>query len=271
MNKTSVAIAHALALPSAFVVFRGFEESIITASELGYNGVELALRSANEIDVHQLDKLLSKAKLEVSAISTGQIFAERGFSFTSVNQQIRDELHKTFYGLIRLASEFGKKVNIGRVRGFLSEGHEKECMNLFTESMMQICEYALKYNVDILLEPINRYETNFINNVEDASEIVKRLKIENLFIMPDLFHMNIEDSSIENSLAKHIDKIKYIHLADSNRLAPGMGHLDFDSIFATLQKTGYDGWLTMEILPNPTPVLAASEAIKTIKRKFKVE
>ena len=70
MKKIAVAIAHKEALPEAFVVFRGFEENIPLAADLGYNGVELALRRADEIDGTKIAKLLSKANMEVSAIST---------------------------------------------------------------------------------------------------------------------------------------------------------------------------------------------------------
>jgi len=68
-------------------------------------------------------------------------------------------------------------------------------------------------------------------------------------LMPDLFHMNIEDASFRVAFEAARDHITYIHVADSNRLAPGWGHLPFDEILMILRDTGYDGWLTAEILP----------------------
>ena len=81
-----------------------------------------------------------------------------------------------------------------------------------------------------------------------------------MMLMPDVFHMNIEDVTIGPELAENIDHIKYIHIADSNRLAPGQGHLDFQNILDNLLRVGYDGWLSLEILPNPDPDTAAKQA-----------
>jgi sugar phosphate isomerase/epimerase len=71
----------------------------------------------------------------------------------------------------------------------------------------------------------------------------------NVKLMPDVFHMNIEDKTIGGELAKYIDYVAYIHLADSNRLAPGQRHTDFEDIFARLKEASYDGWVSVEILP----------------------
>ena len=79
--KLPVAIADKDA-PSTFVVWRGIQESIIKAADLGYHGVELALKSANDVDPDQLNTLLSRHNLEVSCISTGQVFATLGLYFT---------------------------------------------------------------------------------------------------------------------------------------------------------------------------------------------
>lgn len=265
MNKIAVAIAHKEAQPEAFVVFRGFEENIPRAADLGYDGVELALRRAGEIDATKIVKLLSKANIEVSAISTGQIFAETGLTLMDSDSSGRQELFKIFFELIDLASDFGKKINIGRVRGSLIIGEEKKCMGLFDEGIRKICDYATNKNVDILLEPVNRYEINFINNLKEAGELIDVLKIPNLYIMPDLFHMNIEDAVIEDELVKYREKINYIHFADSNRLAPGWGHTNFLSIQKTLNSFRYNGWHTVEILPTPEPLKAASQAINYLK------
>ena len=58
--------------------------------------------------------------------------------------------------------------------------------------------------------------------------------------------------------------MKYIHLADSNRLAPGWGHLDFDEVFAALREIRFDGWASIEILPKPDPDTAARQAAQYV-------
>ncbi len=262
MIKLSVAIAGKNALPSAFVVFRGFEESIIKAADLGYNGVELALKSADEINPEQLSTILTRTNMEISCISTGQVFADKGLMFTDPNKEKRAEVTKIFKGFIDLASEYGRLVNIGRVRGRIGSDGQEEAEKRFVDVARELCEYAQPKNVKLILEPVNRYEINFINSVSEGVELMKKVNMPNMKLMPDIFHMNIEDVTIGNELEKNINFIEYIHLADSNRLAPGQGHTDFDDIFSHLKKAGYNGWVSIEILPKPDPDTAAGQAAK---------
>ena len=261
--KLSIAIASQNALPSAFVVFRGFENSMIKAAELGYDGVELALKNAREIDRRLLQSLLEKTGLQVSCISTGQVYAETGYMFTDADEQKRNELKTIFRELIDLAADFGHFVNIGRVRGQINGTAGAE--HLFIEMVHELCEDAASKNVTFILEPVNRYEIDFINSVEEGVQMLEKVNRSNLKLMPDVFHMNIEDAKIGAELSRNCAHIAYIHLADSNRLAPGWGHTDFDDIFRHLEMVHYDGWLSVEILPKPEPDIAAKQAIDFIK------
>ena len=258
--KLSVAIAGEHALPSAFVVFRGFEKSIQKAAWLGFNGVELALRRAEEIDPAFLRSLLDTHGLEVSCISTGQVYADGGLRLTHEDVEKRNDTIRIFKALIDLAAEFGQIVNIGRVRGAIGNKPRSEVEGLFIEVARELCAYALKRDVTIILEPVNRYEIDFIVSVKEGVALMKKIGMPNMMLMPDVFHMNIEDVTIGPELAENIDHIKYIHIADSNRLAPGQGHLDFQNILDNLLRVGYDGWLSLEILPNPDPDTAAKQA-----------
>jgi sugar phosphate isomerase/epimerase len=83
--------------------------------------------------------------------------------------------------------------------------------------------------------------------------------------MLDTFHMNIEDVSIANSIKKCAPLIKHIHFLDSNRLAPGMGHLNMTEIYKTLLEIGYDGYLCLEALPLPSSRLCAQRGIEFFK------
>ncbi len=104
-----------------------------------------------------------------------------------------------------------------------------------------------KTGVPIILEPLNRYETHFINRVGQAVEICKEVgPPAAIKILADFFHMSIEEVNIADALTKGGEYIGYIHLADSNRLEPGAGHTDFTSGIKALKSIGYDGWLTIE-------------------------
>ena len=263
--KLSVAISGSNAAPSAFVVWRGFEESIRKAAEYVYHGVELALKTADDLDQVNLSKWLSRSNLEVSCISTGQVFATLGLYFTHPDKAVREKVVDVFEGIIKLSKDFGKLVNVGRSRGFISEGQSyEEAENLFIDTTERICDIAGNNGVTIILEPVNRYEINFINNLDEGAALLSKLRSSNVGLMPDVFHMNIEDDSIKGSLVRNASLVKYIHFADSNRLAPGQGHLDFDDIFMGLKEIRFNGWASIEILPKPDPDTAARQAAEFI-------
>jgi len=263
--KLAIAIASADAPASAFVVWRGFENSIRKASEYGYHGVELALKTAKDVDPDKLNRLLETHKMEVSCISTGQVFALLGIYFTHPNTAVRRQAVKVFEGLILLAKDFGKIINIGRTRGGVADGQPRqEAERLFVETAEQVCAIAQRHGVTILIEPVNRYEINFVNNLDEGAALLKKLACQNVGLMPDVFHMNIEDANIRESLLRHAGLIRYIHLADSNRLAPGQGHLDFDEVFEALKEAQFKGWASIEILPSPDPDTAAAAAANSI-------
>ena len=265
--KIALAIAPENALPSAFVVFRGLESSIRKAAELGYDGIELALLNKDQADIGKIRKLITEYHLEIPVVSSGQVFAGSRLWFTSPDRAIREKAVEVFKGLVDVAAEFGAMVNMGRVRGFIAEGETQETTEQrFKEVVEQIAGYASKKGVKLILEPVNRYEINFINNLDQGVDLIKKLGIDSLGLMPDVFHMNIEDDSIEGSLKKYIDYIDYIHFADSNRLAPGWGHLDFRSIVNTLNEVGYNGWISVEILPEPDPDSAAKQSIEYLRK-----
>ncbi len=266
--KIAVAIATADALPTAFVVFRGIEESIRKAAEMGYDGVELALMDKDQVDLGRVRRLTREHRLEIPVVSTGQVFAGHKLWFTSPDAAIRRRAVEIFKGLVDVAADFGAMVNMGRVRGFVAEGETAETAEQrFGDVVREIAAYARPRGVQLILEPVNRYEINFINSLEEGAALLERLAIPGLALMPDVFHMNIEDVSIEGSLQKYVRHIAYVHFADSNRLAPGWGHLDFGSIVRALEEVGYRGWTSVEVLPKPDPDSAARQAIRHL-RKF---
>jgi sugar phosphate isomerase/epimerase len=265
--KIAVAVAPENALPTAFVVFRGIEESISKAADMGYDGVELALLDKKQVDVGVVKKMLAARNLSVPVVSTGQVFAGSRLWFTSPDAAVRRKSIEVFKGLSEVASEFGAMLNMGRVRGPIGEGETVGTTEQrFGEVVGEIAEYAQPLGVQLILEPVNRYEINFINNLDEGADLIKKLGIPGLKLMPDVFHMNIEDVSIEGKLTEHIEHVAYVHFADSNRLAPGWGHLDFRSIITALRKAGYDGWVSVEILPKPDPDTAARQAINHLRQ-----
>ena len=248
--KLSVVIAGEDAPESAFVVWRGFKDSMEKAKRFGYQGVELALGCAGDVDAAALERALAQSGLHVSCISTGLTFARMGLYMTHPDPAKRREIVEVFRGLTLLAERHGGFINVGRARGFVAADQTRaESEALFLGCMGEILPFAAQHGGTILIEPINRYESNFLNSVDEACALLSRLPFENVGVMADVFHMNIEDDRIGASLRRNAGRVKYVHIADSNRRAPGQGHTDFGEILDALKETGYDGWLSAEVLP----------------------
>lgn len=119
---------------------------------------------------------------------------------------------------------------------------------------------AERLTARFLVEPLNRYETHFLNRVEQAVEEAERIGSPSVGVIADFFHMHIEESDINMTLRQFIGKIDHLHLADSNRKLPGQGHMDYPTHFRVLRELGYRGALALEcgILGDPSAELPRS-------------
>ena len=267
--KLGIAAAGPSAPPSAFVTFRDdFCRTIEHAAELGFDGVELALRAPEELDLRAVAARLAATGMEIPCISTGQVFATDGLYFTHPDAAVRQAALERVTGMIRLAAELGAMVNTGRVRGVVHAGESPETARArYLDCLHRCADVAEPLGVILAIEPVNRYEINFINSCEEALTLLRHAGRPCVKLMADLFHMNIEDASFRGALLAARHEIAYIHVADSNRLAPGWGHLPFDDIFNVLAEIGYDGYLTCEMLPKPGADEAAIQAAAFLRRK----
>jgi sugar phosphate isomerase/epimerase len=116
-------------------------------------------------------------------------------------------------------------------------------------------EYAASLGVDVALEPWNRYETYFLNRLEQAVALWQETGLANGGVMGDTFHMNIEEASMVGALRSAGKLLSHVHLADSNRAVAGRGHTDFRPILEALAEIGYDGYLSFEVMaPSGDPM-----------------
>lgn len=113
----------------------------------------------------------------------------------------------------------------------------------------EICRLLKENNIRLTLEAWNRYETYLITKLDMALKMVNEVGLENVGVMGDTFHMNIEESNMGDAIRNVGKKLYYLHIADSNRAAPGRGHIDFEEIAQALKDIDYNGWISMELLP----------------------
>jgi sugar phosphate isomerase/epimerase len=116
--------------------------------------------------------------------------------------------------------------------------------------------------VRVTLEPLNRYECDFILNTAEGLRFVDDVGCDSLGLMLDLFHMNIEEADLSKALGQAGERLWHVHIADSNRRYPGCGHLDFSGPFAGLKAMGYSGFVSAELFPWPDADTAAEKTIE---------
>lgn len=248
----------------AVAVRGGWRAGVDLAASLGYDGVELAVRDPAAIDAGALERAVRAAGLAVAALGTGQAYLKDGLSLTSEDAGIRTRAIERIGAHIRLASALGAPVIIGLIRGRLATDRDAADTRLRASLDGPLAD-ADRSGVRLLIEPINRYETDYVNTVADALQTITRVGAPHVGLLADTFHMNIEEASIDRALRDAGARLWHVHVADSNRRAPGLGHLDFPGIIATLKALGYDGYLSAEIIPHPDPSGAAEQAVTHLR------
>lgn len=244
-----------------------FEEKVAKAAELGYDGIELMVRDPAGLDRSSVKAVLAAHNLGLAQIVTGELFGADGLVLVTPDEGLHRRAVSRTESVIDMAAYLGTMVNIGRLRGRLDwlkdPAHAWETA---VHQLQPVVAYAHDRGVRIAIEPINRYESDFIQTTADGLRIIKDLGYPNVGLMLDVFHMNIEEPSIEASLRAAGDHLWHVHIADSNRHYPGSGHMPFEPIFATLREMGYGGYVSAELLPLPDPNTAAEKTILFLKQ-----
>lgn len=248
----------------AVAVRGGWEEAVAGVAALGFDGIELAIRDAAVVDAGQVESVVRGAGLEVPALGTGQAFLRDGLSLASPDAAVRRAAAGRVIGHVRLAARLGSLVIVGLVRGRIEGGRDATARR-FLDGLGPVLDAAAVSGVRLVIEPINRYETDFLVTVDETLELIDASGAPHLGVLADTFHMNIEEVSITDALSAAGPRLWHVHAADSNRRAPGFGHLDFQAILAALERIGYRGYLSAEILPKPDPDEAARQTLRALR------
>jgi sugar phosphate isomerase/epimerase len=229
------------------------------AGELGFDVVELSMREAGDVQPDELAALLDEHGLGLSAIATGQACLFDSLCLADPDPAVRDAVVARLQAEIDLAGRLGADVIVGGIRGRLEgTGRERAAQRAgAVEAIREAARYAGDRGVTILIEPINRYETNFVNTAAEGLALIDDVGEPSLRLLFDTFHGNIEETTLEGAARLAGDRLGYLHVADSNRCAPGQGHVDFCSVFDVLAEIGYEGPAVSEIVPLPDDVTAA--------------
>jgi D-psicose/D-tagatose/L-ribulose 3-epimerase len=137
----------------------------------------------------------------------------------------------------------------------------KQDLDLLVGQLRELATFAGDRGVTICVEPLNRFETSFLNLASQAIEVVDRVDHKSCGILLDTFHMNIEERSIGDAIRAAGPRMRHLHTCENDRGAPGSGHVPWDEVAKACRDIGYKGPMVIESFTNKVKSIARAAAI----------
>ena len=252
--------------------------------EAGFDGIEVFMFDLAQFETSTIRRGLLENGLECTICA----IVGPDFSLISDDAVVRARARAHLEAAVKTSAEVGAKVIAGPLYspvGYLcgrrrTTDEWKRCVECY-QAIGPVLE---QYGVTVAIEPLNRFETYFLNTAADAVKLCDEINHPNVGILFDTFHANIEEKDIGQAYRTVGRHLKHVHTCENDRGTPGSGHVEWTSVFSALLDIGYDGWLTIEsfgfALPNisgaaaiwrdlaPTPDDIAFEGVKFLKQNM---
>lgn len=251
------------------------ETTLARISKLGYEYIEI--QGSPEIyDVNEVKNLLDKYNVKCWG-SVTLMLEQRNLIAKDQNQRAASVQYvKDIIDMVKALD--GKMVSVvpSTVGKIIPESRPELEWQYAVESMQELYAYAEPLGIKLGIEPINRFETYFINRGDQALALAEATGA-NCGVVLDVFHMNIEEDDIYAALRRAKGRLVGVHVADNNRMAPGMGHFDWQKIVNTLADIGYDNVLSVEFCapldrtpanPHPNSIDENPDGLTLEQKKF---
>ena len=232
-----------LGLQDRFAPGETVKEKFERARRYGFDAIELS------VDPIRSAQAAISDRVPVSAICGGY----RGW-LIDPDAEKRRTAREDLAALVALAGELGCGCVVvpiwGRTRnlpGIATGRTRDEDETIFVDAMTELARTASRSGSRLFIEPINRYQNDVCVTIADALRLRERIGSDSVFVMADLFHMNIEEADMGAAIEAAGRWLGHVHLADSNRLEPGKGHLDLRPVVAALSRNAYGGYASFEL------------------------
>jgi sugar phosphate isomerase/epimerase len=232
-------------LPEKYREDDDFKKNLKTLQDFGFYGVELNIAHPDKADLADIQSFLQDFNLKLTMFASGLTAKTYDLSLSSTDAETRQRSVKKCQEMIDFVEGTDAGIIVGFLKGSATQDiHEARAR--FTDSLQQISSYVANKNVPILIEATNRYESAVANSLEDTVELLKDLQNPFIRILPDTFHMNIEEADGFAALMKYAEYYESIHISDNNRYFPGFGAIKFDEFIQFLKTRDYQGGLAIE-------------------------
>jgi len=241
-----------------------FEENARLIAELGFDGAELHVDELKKNDTGWIREIAEQYGLTITGVGSGQYYRKHNLGLSTNNEEIRKRTIDRVAQALQFASELHSNIHIGAGQGTHDKTYEEGLCHLM-ESLRECAKIAQELGTRIDIEICNRYLPAMIRTIDQGKRLVDAVGSPWVKLLADTHHMNIEERSLPESIRQAKGYIAYMHFSDSNRLAPGMGHIDYHAIAEALRDIGYEGFCTAEFIPGPDPLTAARQTMQLMK------
>ncbi len=227
---------------------QSIEELFPKIANMGYDVVEIAVEDAALIDIKVVKKALDHYGLK--AVVCGAFGPSRDLT----NEDTA--IHKNCFSYIESCLDFCVELDtgflggpmysaVGKARMVPPEQRKRE-WDRAVKNLRMVCEMASMRGLQIALEPLNRFESDLINSVDDVLRLIRDIDHPAAQIMLDGFHMNIEERDIEKAITSAGDKLIHVQVSENYRGTPGTGQTRWDAFRRGLEAINYNGIVTIE-------------------------
>ncbi len=232
-------------LPEDYEQNKSFCNQMEVLQRYGFSGVELNMTKPLAVDLAQLTQFLSRFDLKLTQFASGLTAKTLGLSLSSADEAVR----RNSVDFCRSIFQWLTGSEAGVIIGFL-KGPAVTDITLaatqFSRSLKELAPEAERAGVSVLIEATNRYESAIANSLEGTAELLQNSGGATMRLLPDTFHMNIEEADANAALTRYKSLYQSVHISDNNRFYPGHGAIDFGRVVHHLKGIGYAGGLAIE-------------------------
>ncbi len=230
-------------------------------ARMGFDGVELPIFNPKTVGVKRTARALADNGLGCTVCTV--LAPEQ--SLVDSSAKVRQAGVDHLAGVLEMGAELGADGVAGPeyapVGHLVGRGRTQQEWKRCVTSLRKVARTAEATGVMLGIEPINRFETYFLNLTADAAALCKQVGSSRVKVLYDTFHANIEERDPVAALRKLGRRLGHMHTCENDRGIPGTGHVDWDGTFRALKGIKYNGWLTIESFVPAIKELAAAAAI----------
>jgi D-psicose/D-tagatose/L-ribulose 3-epimerase len=237
---------------STFIWASPFSNSTLNLADkvrdMGFDILEICIEDPKTIDTASILQRLEKTGLEATICGAFGPDRDASSDDPAVREQAVNYLKKCVDFSVELKSPVvaGPMYSaVGKTR-LLSKDEKAKQWELAVGSLQKAADYAGERNIQFAIEPLNRFETDFINTVEQGLDLVNRIDRSNVGLLLDTFHMNVEEKDMAASIRQAGPHVFHFHACENDRGTPGTGHVEWTAVKDALAAIDYRGSSVIE-------------------------